>query len=379
MRIAVFYHLDFSGAKRVVKEHVKGLKQLGNMVDLYTTINDSDIFDPAIFSDKAFYYNFSPTDIHLPIIKRVKKDFVDTFILLNALHKKIAYDIDSKSYDIVLVHTDIHTQAPFLLKHLKTNNAYFCLEPLRNAYEYSLRLNENAFFLNRAYEDFNRWIRKRIDRENTRSAKNILTLSLFARERIISAYDLYPQVCSLGVDEKIFKPLSLKKKNQILFVAEKRKIYGYDLAAKALELIPHALRPELRVIDWKKDNAERLTDKELVNEYNCSLITLSLSRFDTFGLAPLESMSCGVPVIALNVAGYKETVKDKQTGLLTEFDAKDISDKIIYLLRNKERIKEMGINARQTIIQNWTWKKQVLLLNKILNDFIGNGKDFKTN
>ena len=32
MKIAVFYNIDFSGAKRVVKEHVKGLKQHGHAV-----------------------------------------------------------------------------------------------------------------------------------------------------------------------------------------------------------------------------------------------------------------------------------------------------------------------------------------------------------
>ena len=109
--------MKFSGAKRVVMEHVKGLKSLGNSVDIFTTDDADDIFNPARYADNKYLYKFSPDEINLPVIKRLKKDYIDTFILLKTLHKKIARDIDSGKYDIVLVHTDINTQAPFLLRY----------------------------------------------------------------------------------------------------------------------------------------------------------------------------------------------------------------------------------------------------------------------
>src|ERR1035437_1415644 len=297
MKIAVFYYIKFSGAKRVVQEHVKGLKALGNSVDVYTTDGAIDIFDPGKFADNKFFYNFNPSELNIPILKRIKADFIDTFLNLKRLHKQIAKDIDLKKYDVVLVHTDINTQAPFLLRYLQTQSVYYCLEPLRNAYEYSLRLKGNFSFLNLFYENINRWFRKHIDRVNTLSAKNILTLSLFARERIIAAYDLYPKISYLGVDESVFKPLKTKKEKQVLFIAEKDPICGYDLALEAIASIPAAIRPKLKLVSWKKNNGDRLSEEELVELYNGSLITLSLSRFDTFGLVTLESMACGVPVI----------------------------------------------------------------------------------
>ena len=160
MKIAVFYYIKFSGAKRVVQEHVKGLRALGNVVDVYTTDSALDIFDPGKFADNKYLYNFSPTKLNVPILKRIKADFIDTFLSLRLLHKKIAKDIDSRKYDIVLVHTDINIQAPFLLRYLRTKNVYYCLEPLRNAYEYSLRLKGNFSLVNIFYENLNRWIRK---------------------------------------------------------------------------------------------------------------------------------------------------------------------------------------------------------------------------
>ena len=366
MKIAIYYYISFSGAKRVVFEHTKGLKSLGHTVDIYTTDTAKDIFDPAQFADNKFIYKFSPKEIRFPIVKRIKNDFIDSFISLRLLHKKIAKDIDKRGYDIVLVHTDIRTQAPFLLRYLKTKNVYYCLEPLRNAYEYSLRLKKNVSVFNRFYEDVNRWIRKQIDRKNTLSADKTVTLSLFARERMISSYDLYPKVSYLGIDEKLFRPKSIKKKKQVFFVAEKYPIYGYDLAKEAINLIPKNIRPELKIISWTKNNNERLSDEELVNLYNESFVTLSLSRFDTFGLVPLESMSCGVPVIALNVAGYRETILDGKTGYLVDFEPKEIAEKIIFLMNNPETATKMGENGRKWIEEKWTWKEKNKELETIL-------------
>lgn len=370
MKIAVYYNIAFSGAKRVVLEHVKGLRSLGNIVDVYTTDQAKDIFDPGIEANNKYLYKFAPIELKLSILDRFKRDFIDTFYSLNKLHKKIANDIDSKNYDLVLVHTDISTQAPFLLRHLKSKNVYFCLEPLRNGYEYSLRLKDNVLAANKYYENLNRWIRKQIDRKNTLSSDYILSLSLFGRERIIAAYDLYPKVSYLGVDEKLFRPIKKKKKNQVFFVAEKYPIYGYDLAQEAIKLIPEKIRPELKIVSWKKNNGERLTDEELVSLYNESLVTLSLSRFDTFGLVPLESMACGVPVIALNVAGYRETMVDQKTGFLVDFSPKEIAQKIIYFLENPDIAAEMGKNGRKWIEEEWTWGKQIKKLNSLLQEFI---------
>jgi glycosyltransferase involved in cell wall biosynthesis len=369
MKIAVFYCIRFSGAKRVVQEHVKGLRSLGNAVDIYTTDSASDIFDPGKFADNKYLYNFNPKVLKLPILERIKADFVDTFLSLRLLHKQIAKDIDSRKYDIVLVHTDINTQAPFLLRYLKTKNVYYCLEPLRNAYEYSLRLKGNFSPINFLYENLNRWIRKNIDRQNALAANAILTLSLFARERIIAAYDLYSKVSYLGVDDALFKQLKIKKKRQVLFVAEKQPIYGYDLAQKAMSLIPVGIRPQLKIVSWKHKNGDRLSDRELVTLYNQSLVTLSLSRFDTFGLVPLESMACGVPVIALNVAGYRETIIDKKTGYLVDFDPSEMAEKIVFLLENENIREEMGQKGRKWVEDKWTWKNKIKDLDEMLRAF----------
>ncbi len=367
MKIAIYYNLPFGGAKRVVREHVRGLKLLGHYVDIYTLKHAPDIFDPEILADKTFFYQFSVRQGSIPFLSRLAKD-IQVFFSLRNLHQKIAYDIDNHNYDIVLVHSDWLTQAPFILRFLKTNNVYYCLEPLRIAYEYSLRIPESIRGLNRVYEIFTRMIRKRIDRANARSAKHILTLSLFGREYIIHAFDLYPKISYLGVDINMFRPLKVKKKNQILFVAEKEYIYGYDLAIAAMNLIPENIRPELKVL-FGTNKTQRISDEDLVQLYSESMLTLSLSRYDTFGLVPLESMACATPVIALNVAGYRETIIDGETGFLVDFDPKNIADTIVSCLNNPNKIKKMGINGRKWVEKQWSWEKQIKLLESFLKHY----------
>src|SRR3990167_8180725 len=140
MKIAIFYNLAFGGAKRVVQEHVKGLVNKGHIVDIYTVNAEKDIFDPSIFSSNTFNYSISMVSPS-SFIERIKKDYTN-FFKLKTLHKQIAKDIDARGYDIVLAHPDKLTQAPFLLRFLDTPSAYYCQEPLRIVYEYSLRFKE---------------------------------------------------------------------------------------------------------------------------------------------------------------------------------------------------------------------------------------------
>ncbi len=370
MKIAVFYNLPFSGAKRTVYEHVKGFKELGHYVDVYTLDKDHDIFDPGIVADKEYRYDYNKKTIKLPFLKKITNDLSD-FYLLKSVHRKIAGDIDNKKYDIALVHTDKYIQAPFLLRFLKTKNVYFCLEPLKIVYEYGLRIPDNFSLANKVYEVFNRNMRKKIDRENARAADFIIAISHFGRELVIQAFDLYPKISYLGVDTNKFKNLNINKKNQVLFIGQKLKMNGYDYAQEAIRLVPKNIRPKLKILSISENKSERLSDKEVVKLYNESLITLSLSNFDTFGLVPLESIACGVPVIALNVAGYRETVKNKESGFLVDFSSKEIAEKIIYFLNNPDKAKEFGANGRRWIEKNWTWEKQIVELNKILKEFSG--------
>lgn len=373
MKIAVFYNLTFSGAKRTVLEHVKGLKNLGHFVDVYTPDEDCDIFNPGKIADNEYRYKYQQMTASIPFFRRMVGDLSD-FKRLESIHGRIARDIDSRKYDIVLAHTDRITQAPFILRFLKTKSAYFCLEPLKIAYEYGLEVSKSLPLLNRAYEACNRYIRKRIDRENARASDFSMAISNFGRELMIQAFDMYPRISHLGVNTEEFKNLHILKKNQVLFVGQKLKLNGYKYALEAIKLIPKEIRPELKILSISKDKSKRLSDGEIVRLYNESLITLSLSNLDTFGLVALESLACEVPVIAFNVAGYRETMVEGETGYLVDFSAQEIANKIMVIIKSKQLRDKMGKAGREWVEKQWTWKKQIKILEALLKDYASSKK-----
>jgi len=62
------------------------------------------------------------------------------------------------------------------------------------------------------------------------------------------------------------------------------------------------------------------------------------SEMESFGLVPLEAISCGVPVLAYRVGGLPEVVEDGRCGLLTEMgDIDSAVEAGVSLLQDEER------------------------------------------
>lgn len=374
LKIAFFYNLNFGGAKRALFEQVKGLIAKGHQVDVYTTDTAVDIFTPNKIATNFRSFRFDTPHFEIPIVSRLINDY-SNLKNLHDLHKTIAEEIDSEKYDLVIAHPDKMTQAPLLLQYLKTRSAYYSQEPLRICYEYLLQLGEDFSVPNKLYESYFRSVRKKADQKSVRSATHQLTSCYHVRERIIEAYGVFPDISYLGIDSTVLKPKNVELKNQVLFVGGKdNPIDGYELAQAALALIPEKIRPELTTVEWKKANDERLTDSELAELYSSSITTLCMSKLETFGLVPLESMSCGVAPIATRVSGHRETVLDKKTGLLVEFRPDDIAEKIIFLIKNPSERKKLGKQAREYVVDEWGWKKRIDELETHIFRYVENKK-----
>jgi ADP-heptose:LPS heptosyltransferase len=214
MKIAVFHNLPEGGALRTVCEQIKGLSKK-HKVDLYQFSN-SFYKDIKKYSDNVYVYNFSLENKLPSFLNRLYRDFRN-FILLYLHHKKLARDIDNKLYDVVLVHTDMWTESPFILRLLKTPNVYHCHEILRFVYEKSLAFNENVSFIKRKYEHIIRNVRKMVDKKNAIAADKIVTSSDFVKTQVGRIYKKNAALCYPGVDVDIFKPYSYRKTFNLLF------------------------------------------------------------------------------------------------------------------------------------------------------------------
>ena len=73
------------------------------------------------------------------------------------------------------------------------------------------------------------------------------------------------------------------------------------------------------------------------------------SQMESFGLAALEAMACGVPAIATRVGGVPELIDDQINGLLFEVgDVESMANAAIALLSDRSRLQSFSAAARQT-------------------------------
>jgi glycosyltransferase involved in cell wall biosynthesis len=89
-------------------------------------------------------------------------------------------------------------------------------------------------------------------------------------------------------------------------------------------------------------------------------VALSRSDSESFGVAAVEAMSCGVPVVVAAADGFKEVVPDMVAGyIVPKNDARAAADRISYLLNNRTIAKEMGEAGRKHVLDNYTWTSSV--------------------
>ena len=101
-----------------------------------------------------------------------------------------------------------------------------------------------------------------------------------------------------------------------------------------------------------------LRGKELENWYSVADLFILPSLTEGKPVVIYEAMSSECAVIATNVGGIPDQVKDNHTGFLLEpGDIDDLTNKIKYLLENEDVMKKMGEEGRKLVIkEGWTWE-----------------------
>jgi len=93
-----------------------------------------------------------------------------------------------------------------------------------------------------------------------------------------------------------------------------------------------------------------------------------ISGIDMSPLTLQEAQLMEKPVIATNVGGIPELMKDGETGFLIEKNnSNELFEKLSMLLNNLENTNEMGVKGKEFIKNNFNW-------DKICNDFLNHLK-----
>jgi glycosyltransferase involved in cell wall biosynthesis len=98
-----------------------------------------------------------------------------------------------------------------------------------------------------------------------------------------------------------------------------------------------------------------LTRRELVSAYQAAAVAVFAPHQEEFGIAPLEAMACGVPVVAWREGGLVETVIDGQTGYLVS-DSVTLRQRVRLLLHDRRLRQELGQAARERA-QDFSWQR----------------------
>jgi len=110
--------------------------------------------------------------------------------------------------------------------------------------------------------------------------------------------------------------------------------------------------------------------EELPLYYAAATAVLMPSEYESFGMAALEAMASGTPVIASNVGGLAYVVRDGETGFHVPVrDAKAIADRVRDLLKDAATQKRFAHNAVR-VAQSYAWDQIADQLLTLFNDLL---------
>jgi glycosyltransferase involved in cell wall biosynthesis len=103
---------------------------------------------------------------------------------------------------------------------------------------------------------------------------------------------------------------------------------------------------------------------------NAGGIFVLLSLYEGHPKALLEAMACGVGVIGADSPGIREVIRHKETGYLCGTDPLSIRAAIEDMLSRPEMVRELGHNARQYVIENYSLDRIFNLESALLHDLM---------
>lgn len=194
-----------------------------------------------------------------------------------------------------------------------------------------------------------------------------------------------------GVETVRFKPIDRKEnpKVKILFIGRLIPRKGFQRVVRALPKVRElAKKPfEIEVVgtgDHRAsldDIAEELGVSDLIKyvglvpydqlekSYQYADIFVLTSLSEGMPSVILEAMGCGLPVVASDVGGNNEIVKEGENGFLIKGDNIDmIAERLAELINNEELRKKMGERSRELSLK-YDWENILKRYNELYKNF----------
>jgi glycosyltransferase involved in cell wall biosynthesis len=354
MKVAIVHDQlrEFGGAERVLVS----LKKIFSQADVYTTTFDLNSLGPhkKLIKDWKVYVSWFGK---IPFLNR----FYSPFRFLTPL---IWESFDFSKYYLV-----ISSSGSWMSKGIKTNkptvHISYIHHPPRYLYGYETAIEWQKYFFIKIYGYIVNHFLRIWDFTSTQRADYLIANSEETKKRIEKFYRrdstvIYPPVNIPKKLYELYKPYKLY--NYFLTVSRLARAKHIDVLIKAANKLKFNLkiigsgRDEERLKQMAGSTVEflgNLTDEQMKKVYLSAKAFLFASKDEEFGIAPVEAMGYGLPVIAYNSGGVPEYIIDGINGYL--FDQLN-EDSLAYQVRKFEGLKEkeyfeMRKSARQTAEQ----------------------------
>lgn len=162
---------------------------------------------------------------------------------------------------------------------------------------------------------------------------------------IISVGNLYP---TKGFDELIYVSNLLKGKIEylVLIVGEGKEKNKLQSMIKQ-----YGLDQNVKLLGRREDVIELLTISD------CFVL---LSYEEPFGVAFIEALACGKPVIGYNIGGVTEIIKNNEVGFLVKpHDVETVAEKLYHLLTDDQLYNKMSVAAKEYFKNKFSFTKMI--------------------
>lgn len=295
----------YGGAERVIKT----LNEIFSFDKTYTLI--------CLMKKKdlnKIYPNTDPIIIESKI-KFFKKHFRYFFFLFHYFIKKIKIDSDT---DLII--SSSHSISKGVRKTNK-NQIHISYFQARN-FNYIWEDSKLFFGLFKPLFFPLIFLLRKIDVLHSKNPDYIIVNSVFVKDWVMKRYNRDSVVIYPPVDLSNFN-LEVNKENYYVAVGRIVTVKKFDILVKAFNILGEKL---IIIGDGKQLNSLKkiansniiftgfLTSEE-VNKYVSKAKAFMQPGVEGFGIATLEALACGTPVVAYGKGGVLETVVDKKTGL----------------------------------------------------------------
>jgi glycosyltransferase involved in cell wall biosynthesis len=105
-----------------------------------------------------------------------------------------------------------------------------------------------------------------------------------------------------------------------------------------------------------------LSGKDKLAAFNDADVFVLSSYTENFGVALVEAMACGMPVVISDRVNIWREISDAEAGLVTKCNADDVFRGMYQLLKDPDLRIKLGRNARELVADRYNWDKNIDLM-----------------